>query len=134
MQSLDIGMSALRTQQQQLAILGNNIANASTPGYHRQRAELVNRSAVIQDGHLYGTGVDIARIRRLRDFATEDALLRNESLIGLVETELSVAEDIERLLTPGDASVHTRLSDFFNRLVQRDGSFVLLQIIGPICV
>jgi flagellar hook-associated protein FlgK len=116
MQALDIGLSALRTQQQQLTTLGNNIANASTPGYHRQRAELVNRPGVLQGRHLVGTGVDVARIRRLRDFATEDALLRNESLIGLVDTELSVAEDVERLLTPGDASVHARLSDFFNRL------------------
>jgi flagellar hook-associated protein 1 FlgK len=116
MQALDIGLSALRTHQQELTTLGNNIANASTPGYHRQRAELVNRPGVVQGGHLVGAGVNVAVINRLRDTATEEALLRNESLIGLVGTELSVAENVERLLTPGDASVHARLSDFFNRL------------------
>ncbi len=116
MQALDIGLSALRTHQQQLTTLGNNIANASTPGYHRQRAELASRPGVVNGAHLIGTGVDVAAIRRLKDAATEESLLRNASLTGLVETELSVAEDIERLLTPGDASVHARLSDFFNRL------------------
>lgn len=116
MQALDIGLSALRTQQQQLTTLGNNIANASTPGYHRQRVQLVDRPGVLQGRHLVGTGVDVASIVRLRDVATEEAILRNESLIGLVETELSVAEDVERLLTPSETSVHARLSDFFNRL------------------
>jgi len=116
MQSLNIGLSALRTQQQQLATLGNNIANASTPGYSRQRVELVNRAGGVQGNQIVGAGVNVATIRRLRDSATEAALLRNESLLGLVETELSVAENVERLLTPGDASVHARLSDFFNRL------------------
>lgn len=116
MQALDIGLSALRTQQQQLTTLGNNIANASTPGYHRQRPELVDRPGVLYGKHLIGTGVDVASISRLRDAATEESLLRNVSLTGLVQTELGVAEDIERLLTPGDASVHARLSDFFNRL------------------
>jgi flagellar hook-associated protein 1 FlgK len=116
MHALDIGLSALRTQQQQLTTLGNNIANASTPGYHRQRAELVARPGTQLGNHVVGSGVDVATIRRLRDFATEDALLRNESLVGLVDTELSVAEDIERLFIPGEDSVHARLSDFFNRL------------------
>lgn len=116
MQALDIGLSALRTQQQQLTTLGNNIANASTPGYHRQRPELVDRPGVLYGRHLIGTGVDVASISRLRDAATEESLLRNVSLTGLVQTELGVAEDVERLLTPGDASVHARLSDFFNRL------------------
>ena len=116
MQALDIGLSALRTQQQRLTTIGNNIANASTPGYSRQRVELVNRPGVLADGWLVGSGVDVGTIRRLRNDATEDALLRNESLLALVESDLSTAEDIERLLTPGSASVHSRLSDFFNRL------------------
>jgi len=116
MHALDIGLSALRTHQLQLTTLGNNIANASTPGYHRQRAELVTRAGTQLGSHIVGSGVDVATIRRLRDFATEDALLRNESLVGLVDTELSVAKDIERLFTPGEDSVHARLSDFFNRL------------------
>ena len=116
MRSLDIGLSALRTHQLQLATLGNNIANQATPGYHRQRAELVDRIPVTIGAHVLGTGVDVARISRMRDYATEEALLRNESLVGLVNTELDVAGKIETLLTPGDSSIHSRLSDVFNRL------------------
>ena len=37
---LNIGLSALLAQQRALTTTANNIANASTPGYSRQRVEL----------------------------------------------------------------------------------------------
>jgi flagellar hook-associated protein 1 FlgK len=37
---LNIGLSALLAQQRALTTTSNNIANASTPGYSRQRVEL----------------------------------------------------------------------------------------------
>ena len=40
---LKIGLSALLAQQRAIAVASNNVANASTPGYSRQRLELVER-------------------------------------------------------------------------------------------
>ena len=37
------GISGLRVSQRALATTGHNIANAETPGYSRQRVELVPR-------------------------------------------------------------------------------------------
>lgn len=37
---LNIGASALRTQQLGLDVTGNNIANVNTPGYSRQRVNM----------------------------------------------------------------------------------------------
>ncbi len=51
MKTFDIGLSALRAHQQTLSTLGNNIANAATPGYHRQRVELVNRPPLTSDSN-----------------------------------------------------------------------------------
>ena len=42
---LNIGLSALLAQQRALTTTANNIANASTPGYSRQRVELTERPA-----------------------------------------------------------------------------------------
>jgi flagellar hook-associated protein 1 FlgK len=71
---LNTALSGLRTAQQMLDISAHNIANASTPGYSRQRAQLVaappfsvpafNRSGL--PGQL-GTGVQITSIARIRD-------------------------------------------------------------------
>jgi flagellar hook-associated protein 1 FlgK len=71
---LNTALSGLRTAQQMLDISAHNIANASTPGYSRQRAEIVasppfslpafNRTGL--PGQL-GTGVTISSIYRIRD-------------------------------------------------------------------
>ena len=42
---LNIGLSALLAQQRALTTTANNIANASTPGYSRQRVELSERAS-----------------------------------------------------------------------------------------
>ncbi len=116
MKAFDIGLSALRAQQQTLSVLGNNIANAATPGYHRQRVELDTR-APLRDGNLHlGTGVDVTRITRLRNSAIETALLRNASGAATSDQTLEIGKQIESLLTPGDGTIHASLSNFFNRL------------------
>ncbi|MEZ6042076.1 MAG: flagellar basal body protein [Planctomycetaceae bacterium] len=105
MNSFSIGLTALRAHQQSLEILGNNVANASTPGYHRQRPELVN-----------DVGVRVARITRMKNDSVETALLRNNSLSGYSQQSLDVATQIESILTPSETSIHANISEFFNRL------------------
>ena len=116
MRGFDIGLSALRTHQRTLNTIGHNIANASTPGYHRQRVNLVTRAQQLEGTHLVGSGVDVGSIERLYDVATEAAILRNQAQLGQVGAELDVANSIESLFTPGDSSIHANLSDFFNNL------------------
>lgn len=116
MRAFDIGMSALRTHQTALTTLGHNIANASTPGYHRQRVDLINRPPTVSDGHFVGTGVDISSITRLRNSAAEKALLRNSGLKSYSSLSLDLARQIEAQMTPGELSIHSNLSAFFNRM------------------
>ena len=116
MRAFEIGLSSLRAQQQTLSVLGNNLANAATPGYHRQRVELNTRFPLRDDDHHVGTGVDVSRIARLRNSALETALLRNTSEAGTSQQALEINRQIESLLTPGDATIHETLSNFFNRL------------------
>ena len=40
MDSLSIGISGLQAAQKAFDIIGNNVANAATDGYHRQRIDL----------------------------------------------------------------------------------------------
>ncbi|MEI7745033.1 MAG: flagellar hook-associated protein FlgK, partial [Chloroflexota bacterium] len=71
---LNTALSGLRTAQQMLDVSAHNIANASTPGYSRQRAQIVaappfslpafNRTGL--PGQI-GTGVQIVSIDRIRD-------------------------------------------------------------------
>ncbi|MFY9252625.1 MAG: flagellar hook-associated protein FlgK [Fuerstiella sp.] len=116
MRSYEIGLSALRAQQTVIATHGHNIANANTPGYARKVVDLAERRP-FQSGNLQlGNGVDVVQIRSLRDAAAETALRRNSSLTAAAEAKLGSAQTLETLLTPGDASVHAYLSNFFNDL------------------
>ena len=116
MRSYEIGLSAIRTHQLTLDVIGNNIANSTTPGYHRQRVDLAPRRPEQVGIHQIGTGVEIANIRRVIDSATQEAILRNDARIGLVDAELAVNREIESLFATGDSSIHEKYSDFFNNL------------------
>jgi flagellar hook-associated protein 1 FlgK len=86
---LNTALSGLRTSQEMLDIASHNIANASTPGYSRQRATIVaappfsypafNRSGL--PGQL-GTGVQITSIDRIRDVYLDQQIYQQQSLDG----------------------------------------------------
>ena len=70
MRAYDIGLSAIRSHTRTLNTIGNNIANAATPGYHRQRVNLITRMPEIGGDHITGEGVEVGSIRRVVDIAT----------------------------------------------------------------
>ena len=120
------GQRSLSAQQTVLNIVGNNIANANTEGYSRQRVDLVTSSAypqpILGTGTLpgtFGTGVEIETITRTRD-AFLDAQYRVESCTNGYYTEkqwaLSNAEDI--LMEPSDSGITAKLDAFFESAQQ----------------
>jgi len=115
--SLLIGQTALSASQVALQVTGNNIANAATPGYHRQRVELSPlRGQMYGSGTFLGRGVGIADIQRMVDPALLARLRGSISDERAALTEQSVLARIESLtneLTGIDLS--SELSEFFNR-------------------
>src|SRR5438093_1420095 len=66
--ALDIARRALVAHDTALAVAGNNIANAHTPGYTRQIAEYVEEGHVLNgQGVLVGTGVRVEVVRQVVD-------------------------------------------------------------------
>jgi len=61
MAGYEIGISGIRTAQRALDIIGNNIANAATEGYHRQDIDLRPADASYTGGFLLGQGVEITK-------------------------------------------------------------------------
>ena len=62
---LSTGSSALLAFQRALATVGNNVANAATPGYSRQRVEMESRPGETLGAGTVGGGVNVARLQRL---------------------------------------------------------------------
>ena len=116
MMSLSTALSALRANQMAMDVVGNNIANTNTPGFHRQEARFATRDSIEVLGHRIGQGVDIAEIRRTYDAATEEAILKNISELNAAETELSTASTIETIFAPGQGTVLDAVESFFDEL------------------
>ncbi len=65
---MDVGRTALISHQKAIDIIGNNIANANTPGYSRQRVNLEQNAPVRYQGGTMSTGVHAKqRIQRAYD-------------------------------------------------------------------
>ena len=65
---LNIGVSGLRAQQAGLAVTGQNITNAATPGYSRQQVDVVPAQAGVRGGDFSGAGVTVEAIRRIPSY------------------------------------------------------------------
>ena len=118
MDSFSIGISGLKAAQRAFDIIGNNVANAATDGYHRQKIELSPAYSGQVGSILLGGGVEVAGITRLIDGLLEQEILRQKSLLGQVSQEFTTLRTVENAF--GEFLEGTGLSaamdNFFNAL------------------
>jgi flagellar hook-associated protein 1 FlgK len=113
---LSIGLSALLAQQRALATTGNNIANASTPGYSRQRVELTSRPTEQLGSGWAGTGVNIATVRRLTDEILNDQVRTSAGSLSRATAFVGLAESVDNLLADADNGLTATIQSFVNSL------------------
>jgi flagellar hook-associated protein 1 FlgK len=117
MGSYEIGLSGLNAAQKALDVIGNNIANAATEGYHRQRVELNPTEDVYVDGVYIGQGVEFEGITRLIDKFLDGQIVNQESTMGQISKELEALRTMES--TFGELStdgLSTAMDNFFGAL------------------
>jgi len=95
MANYSVGLSGLNAASAALEVIGNNIANASTDGYHRQRVELVASTYGRTGLTSIGAGVDVAGVTRLVDKLLEAEIMGQESSYEQITQELSVMTTVE---------------------------------------
>jgi flagellar hook-associated protein 1 len=144
---LRIGSSALNAASIQLQTTGQNIANASTPGYVRREAILQEAGNNGLSGFI-GQGVNVAQVQRVydeflvresnanrsgaaQDTARSDGLNRLDNLFGNPETGMGAAYDTlvasfaDVTAHPADSSARSavlaQVSAFASRAAQIDG-------------
>ena len=121
---LQIAKTGLYTSQKAISLTGNNIANANTVGYTRQRVatEAINPSAAegrftSTIGGTIGGGVNVQFIDQIRsDYI--DRQYRNENAsLGQWQTRTDEMEFIETMLNEtSDTSISSAMAEFFNSL------------------
>jgi flagellar hook-associated protein FlgK len=118
MQDLGIGISGLKAAQQALSVIGNNVANAATEGYHRQRINLSPADVSTAASGFFGGGVDVAGVSRMVDQLLEQEILRQRSSLEQVSRELATLRTVENAfaeLSEG-SSLSATIDEFFTAL------------------
>ena len=121
---LEVGLRALRAHQLALEVTGHNIANADTPGYSRQVANLTaTRPYTIPSfqrpttaGQI-GTGVVVDDILRMRDEFIDVQIRKESTNQGRWKARQSNLEQLEVILNePSDEGIAAYLNKFWESL------------------
>ena len=116
--SLSIALSALSVSQEALATTSNNVANANTPGYARERADLAAGDPVVYGSLAYGTGVVMQKIESLRDPILEIQLNQETQQQSKLNASLTELQQIETQFGSSSSGIGADISNFFNSLQQ----------------
>ncbi|QHS10009.1 flagellar hook-associated protein FlgK [Sinimarinibacterium sp. NLF-5-8] len=127
---LNIGSSALLSYKRALDTVSNNIANANTPGYSRQRAELVTQAGQPTGAGTIGNGVRVATISRSGDALLQVRVQSDASALGRAQQYANYAGRVDQLLSDPATGINNQLKGFFdaaNALSQDPSNMTLRQ-------
>lgn len=111
---LELGKRGLYAQQAALSTTGQNIANANTVGYSRQRAEMQATKPIASQGVQLGTGVDVTKIVRLREEYLDVQFRGENKNLGYYEAKSDTLNKIEELLNePSDNGLAFTMDEFW---------------------
>ena len=113
---LKIGISGLLATQRALATTANNITNASTEGYNRQRVNFSSRPPEFLGGSFLGTGVQVSSIQRVFDGFLAGEIRNGLSGEGRLETFSSLAGRVGNIIGSPNSGLSTGLQSFFSAL------------------
>lgn len=115
--SIQMAGNTLQAMQIGLHVVGNNIANANTPGFIRERA-IFTPAPTMKLGNLtLGLGVEVAGIVQSLDKFAEDRLRDAGGDRAGAEVQNQTYKDIEAILGELSATdVSSALTSFFNRI------------------
>ncbi|MCB9871984.1 MAG: flagellar hook-associated protein FlgK [Planctomycetes bacterium] len=114
---LNAGLKALAAARYGIETAGQNVANANTPGYSRQR--LIQASAYpfwVNGGLQVGTGVEVSDIRRLVDEGIERRLRLQLGIHGSAEVDFARWSELESSLNEPAGGLSNNFTDLFGSL------------------
>jgi flagellar hook-associated protein 1 FlgK len=123
LQGLQTALSGLLAEQQALDVTGQNIANANTEGYSRERAvietnqaiEIPALSAITGQGAQLGTGATVETITRLRDSYLDMQYRTQNSALSGASTASEVLEQAQASFNePSETGIASQLSEFWS--------------------
>jgi len=121
---LETSKRSILTQATALHTVGNNISNAATEGYSRQRVNLKSADPVYVPGFTrlntpgqIGTGVEYSSVTRVRDSYLDMQYRRENQDLGHFTVVNATMESIQTIINePSDSGLSAVMNNFWNSL------------------
>ncbi len=114
---MSLGTRAMFANYATLQTIGNNIANANTPGYSRQQVELGTAGGQSTGAGFFGQGVSVQTVTRASDaFLTRDAAM-SKSQAARDAARLEQLERLEKVFPTGESGLGYAAGDLLNAFV-----------------
>ncbi len=111
---MSTAVSGLLAFQRGLDTTSQNIANAATAGYSRQRVELSTRPAQAYGSGWIGSGVQVTTIARVYDSFLATQVRSSASSLARYDTMATEAERLDNVLGDSSSGLATALQDLVN--------------------
>lgn len=98
MSDIGIGLSGLQVAQRAIEIIGNNIANAGTEGYHRQEVVIAPIPGSTVGGLTVGGGAEVIDIRRVMNLLLDNEIRQQRPELASVSQELTTLRSVENVI------------------------------------
>src|ERR1700742_2066942 len=115
--SLNISLQSMLVEQGAIETTSNNIANANTPGYARQRPDIAELSPIQIGSLTFGSGVQLQSVTSLRDSVLDLRVNQETQTQGALTSFLAGGTQIQQLFNQaGGSGLQSQLTAFFNSL------------------
>ncbi|AMP39456.1 MULTISPECIES: flagellar hook-associated protein FlgK [Ralstonia solanacearum species complex] len=111
---LNIGATGLRVADINLQVTGNNIANASTPGYSRQEAVQTENTPMATGAGYLGQGVNVTTVKRIYDQFLTAQVQSGQASTSAADQLNSLVSGLDSYLSDSNSGLGSALTGFFN--------------------
>ncbi|WP_297477825.1 flagellar hook-associated protein FlgK [Ferrovum sp.] len=111
-----IGISALNAAQAGLLTTGNNIANASTPGYSREQTIQAALPSLGTANGFIGQGVNVTTVQRIYSSFINTQLQQQQSASSQLSTYYNQIQQINNIIADPAAGLSPALQNFFSAI------------------
>lgn len=113
---LNIARTGLQVSQYQLNTTGNNISNANTPGYSRQRVDVVTQTEFQTGGGYLGSGAKAVDVERIANQFVIEQIRSNSSAFNQLDTYSVKLSQLDNLLAADSSGLSNSFNDYFSAL------------------
>lgn len=111
----DIGARSLAAYQKALDVTANNVANSSNPDFSKRRVILTNETPQVTAGMIWGTGVKVAEVQRMRDTFADAHIRSNNQQYYDSNTQAAIMDQVQTVFNePSDSGLGSSITNFFN--------------------